>query len=139
MPEEKTYSVLSLSLIISGNLIGSGLLALPICLGMVGFVPSLIALICMYFMMMYTAIIIASKINNVKSKSFDIPSLFGVFLNVKFKWIAILANLIVLYGLLVAYLAGAAAILVNTCGLQISNSLVIIIFFFFFLSIIVSP
>ena len=130
MSEEKTYSVLSLSLIIAGNLIGSGLLALPICLGMVGFVPSVIALICMYFMMMYTAIIIANKVNNVKSKSFDIPSLFGVFLNAKFKWVAILANLIVLYGLLVAYLAGAAAIIVNTCGLRISNSLVIILFFF---------
>jgi tyrosine-specific transport protein len=129
MAKTGNIATFAMALIIAGNLIGSGLLALPICLGMAGFIPSVVSLVVVYFMMMITALIIAGKINKSADINYDIPSIFSQYLGKKLKWLAIIANLIVLYGLLIAYLAGAASIIRGTFELNFSLSSMIIVYF----------
>jgi len=119
----------SLILMLSGGLIGSGLLALPICIGLAGFWPALAGLIGVWIFMTFTGCVVAGRVVEHKENYFDIPSLFGEVLGSKLKWVAIVANVILLYGLLVAYLAGASSILDHTFHLQLNTTLTILIVF----------
>jgi len=111
-------------------MIGSGLLALPVVLGMAGLVPSIIGLITVWLFMTFTAFVIAGKVAEKREESFDIPSFYAEYLGNKGKWIAILANVLVLYGLLVAYLAGATSILYTSVFQEALPAPVLMLSFF---------
>ncbi len=126
---DKKTPMWPLALLLAGNLIGSGLLALPICLGMAGIIPTILGLVVVWLLMTYTGFIIAGKVAKSKSHSFDLPSLFGEVLGQKVKWLAIIANAIVLYGLLVAYLAGSTSILAHIFNIHSSVFIITLIIF----------
>jgi len=122
--------VWSLILMLSGGLIGSGLLALPICIGLAGFWPALLGLVVVWIFMTFTGCVVAGRVVEHKEHYFDIPSLFGEVLGSKLKWVAIAANVVLLYGLLVAYLSGASSILDNTFHLHFNTTLTVFAVFF---------
>ncbi|MCP3943267.1 MAG: tryptophan/tyrosine permease [Desulfobacteraceae bacterium] len=100
------------SLLVLGNVLGVGVLALPISAGLGGFFPALIGIFAMWLLMLFSAFLIAYRIDGSK-KNFDLPSFYQAELGNSGKWIAIICNLIILYGVLVAYLSGMATMLAN--------------------------
>jgi tyrosine-specific transport protein len=123
------FSICSAALLLAGNMIGSGLLALPVCVGIAGTSAALFGLILVWLMMLFTALIIAYHMTRSKTSYADIPSFFSRVLGSKFKWVAIIANLIMLYGLLVAYLSGTASILLNTFQISLSSGAMVCVVF----------
>lgn len=123
--------IITIAFLITGNLIGAGILALPIKTGLAGFVPSIIAMIvvggCMYF----SALVMGNEAIREKKSNFNYPSLYHAYLGSAGKWIAILANLLILYGLLVAYLSGGTAIITNVFDIPLPRPLIMLLFFMF--------
>ena len=126
--------VITTSFLVMGNVLGVGVLALPIKCGLCGFVPALISIVVVWAVMLISAWVIAYKINIEKSDSFDIPSFFGKFLGKSGKWVAIACNLILLYGVLVAYLGGISTMVFSLVkdsfpNLPISKPLITVVYF----------
>ncbi len=128
--EAKTkLPVITASFIILGNCLGVGVLALPVKYGLAGFVPALIGICCIWFLMMVSAFVIAHKICEAKSDTFDIPWFFTNALGDTTKWLAIACNLILLYGVLTAYLSGISTMADQLCHPPINKALLIITYF----------
>ncbi len=114
--------VLTTACMITGNLIGAGILGLPINTGLAGFVPSFIAMIAGGGMMFFTALILGNQVQlNQEQASFDYPSLYQNYFGNIGKWIAVAANIIILYGLLTAYFTGGAKVLSSVLGVNDNN------------------
>jgi tyrosine-specific transport protein len=131
MPLNKSAIVLiiTVALLIVGNLIGAGILALPVQTGLSGLIPSLLAMVVVGGAMLYTAVILGREAADTREATFNFPSLYHRYLGPVGKWIAILANLLILYGLLTAYLTGATSIIVNLFHINIPSSVVMLVFF----------
>ncbi|MCP3942877.1 MAG: hypothetical protein GY710_15510 [Desulfobacteraceae bacterium] len=100
------------SLLVLGNVLGVGVLALPISAGLGGFFPALIGIFTMWLLILFSALLIAYRIDGSK-KNFDLPSFYQAELGNSGQWIAIICNLVILYGVLVGYLSGMAIMLAN--------------------------
>lgn len=104
--EPTRWAVIMSSFLVLGNVLGVGVLALPISSGLGGLVPSLVGICGMWLIMLFAAWIIVFRIDPSK-KTFDLPSFYQRELgSVVAKWLAIVCNLIILYGVIVAYLSG---------------------------------
>ena len=125
------------SLLVLGNVLGVGVLALPISAGLGGFIPALFGIILVWLMMLFAAWLIAYRIDENK-KNFDIPSFFKDELGTTAKWIAIACNLLILYGVLVAYLSGISTMMAALYS-ELANYqyLITIIYFCIVVSLIV--
>ena len=123
--------VLTVGILITGNLVGAGILGLPINTGLAGFFPSLIVMVLVWGLMLGSAVVISDQVLASGEENFDLPSLFGRTLGRGGQWVAVLANLLILYGLLVAYLSGGTSILVNLFGLTGPAWVVTLVFFAF--------
>jgi len=107
------FLILGVGFLITGNLIGAGILGLPVITGLAGLVPALVGMLVVGGAMFYTAIVLSNEATVVHNNTFNYPSLYRNYLGFAGKWVAIVANLIILYGLLTAYLTGATTIIVN--------------------------
>lgn len=121
--------MISIGFLIVGNLIGAGILALPINTGLAGFIPSMFGLFLTSAAMYYSAIILSREAVQKHEDAFNYPSLYQEHLGGIGKWIAVVANLIILYGLLTAYLTGIAAIINSLLNLAIPTVWLILGFF----------
>ncbi|MCK5843452.1 MAG: hypothetical protein KAG97_02010, partial [Victivallales bacterium] len=99
------------SLLVVGNLIGAGILALPIQTGGAGLLFSCLAMMVFCGAMYFSAIVLAEEATEAKHDNFNYPTLYGKYLGVFGKWVAVVANLLILYGLLTAYLSGGSTII----------------------------
>lgn len=114
--------VLITACMITGNLIGAGILGLPINTGLAGFFPSLIAMVAGGAMMFFTALILGNQVQlNREQASFDYPSLYQKYFGNIGKWVAVAANIVILYGLLTAYFTGGAKVLSSMVGINDEN------------------
>lgn len=104
--------------LVLGNLIGAGILALPISLGVAGLVPSVLLMLVYSAMMLFSAEVLARESAEERNPTFDYPTLYGRYLGRAGKWIAVVTNAIILYGLLVAYVAGGSKIIASVLGLD---------------------
>ncbi len=118
--------VSSVALIV-GNLIGAGILGLPINTGLAGMWPSMLAMLAGGAIMCLTAVILGDHAAASRTETFDYPSFYRVYLGNIGKWIAIAANLVILYGLLTAYFTGGATILDNLAGDRVSQKMALLI------------
>jgi tyrosine-specific transport protein len=105
--------VISVAFLITGNLIGAGILALPVNTGLSGFLPSMVGLLVMCGMMFFSAVVLAREATDTQVDNFNYPSLYHRYLGGVGKWAAVLANLLILYGLLTAYLTGGTTVIVQ--------------------------
>jgi len=117
------------SLLVTGMTIGAGILALPIKTGMAGVIPSLVSIFLVWVLMVGTATVFVYKFTHSKTRSRDYPTLFQDELGTKGRWVSVFGYLVNYYGILVAYLTGAAAILVTLVPLNITGHMWMVIFF----------
>ena len=103
--------VWTMAFVVTGNLIGAGILGLPINTGLAGLVPALVGNVVMWLLMLTTAIVLSEQKSLTENENADLPTFFRAELGQVGKWITVVANMIILYGLLVAYLSGAGSIL----------------------------
>ncbi len=103
----------SMALLVTGNLIGAGILGIPVLAGLCGAVPALLCMIVFCVAMYYSACVLSEESIASRSASFNLPSLYHRYLGNIGKWVAVAANMLILYGLLTAYLAGGSTILVQ--------------------------
>lgn len=137
MPSKPSFfSILSLSLLVAGNLIGVGILALPVNTGLAGLYPALLAMLVLGGAMFFSALILGREAVASRKENFNYPSLFNTYLGAAGKWVAILANLLILYGLLVAYITGGTTILGNLINAPEQWQWVITLVFFALLTTI---
>ncbi len=118
-----------MAFVVTGNLLGAGILALPVNTGLSGFIPSLLSILLMWAAMFSTALILASQKHFAESPTADLPSFFQAELGAVGKWITVLANLVILYGLLTAYLSGASAVLADIFGTEVPEWTLLLGFF----------
>jgi tyrosine-specific transport protein len=104
-------AILAIGCLITGNLVGAGILGIPVIAGINGFIPSLVGMVIFGGAMFYSAIILAKESTDTKDDVFNYPSLYQKYLGASGKWVAIIANMIILYGLLTAYLTGGTTII----------------------------
>ena len=90
-----------------------GILALPINTGLAGLLPSLVGMLVLGGAMFFSALILGREAVEAKKETFNYPSLYQRYLGTGGKWIAVVTNMLILYGLLVAYLTGGTAIFAN--------------------------
>lgn len=81
--------------------------------------------------MYFSAAILSKRGCARKNHTFNYPSLYHKYLGTIGKWTAILANLLILYGLLTAYLSGATSIISNLIGASIPGWAILLTFFAF--------
>lgn len=130
---EKTQSqkdraaLVAATALIAGNLVGAGILGLPINTGLAGMVPSLCALLAGGLLMGLTALILGDEVFRRRNEKFDYPSLYEDLLGRGGKWVATAANLVILYGLLTAYFTGGAKIVAGLFSLE-SSTVVLLLF-----------
>jgi len=110
---KKIASLFGASALILGSLIGAGILALPISLGLSGLIPSFFVMLVYGGLMYFSAEVLAREAALEQSTSFDFPSLYGKYLGKIGKYLAVITNVIILYGLLVAYISGGGQIIAN--------------------------
>lgn len=122
------FAILATAGLVTGNLIGAGILALPINLGLAGMWPSLVAMVFYGGLMFFSAMILAREASAQRDVNFDYPSLYGRFLGPVGKWIATATNMLILYGLLTAYITGGSKIISSLFGLQEYAGVVLIVF-----------
>ena len=108
---KKGKAIFIMALLIVGNLIGAGILALPIQTGGAGLIFSVAAMIVFCGAMYFSAVTLAREAVDARTDNFNYPSLYQRYLGRFGKWIAIVTNKLILYGLLTAYLSGGAAII----------------------------
>lgn len=121
--------ILTVAFLITGNLIGAGILALPINTGLSGFIPSLVGMTIIGSAMFFTAIVLGGEASRQRKSTFNYPSLYQKYLGNMGKWIAIPANLLILYGLLTAYLTGGTTIIKTLFHIPVPTFMVMAAFF----------
>ncbi len=124
----------SIALLVTGNLIGAGILGLPVIAGLCGLWPAFLVMVIFCLAMYYTACVIADETILARSATFNYPSLYHQYLGAAGKWIAIAANMLILYGLLTAYLTGGGAIILQ--ALHMKASFVVSVLYFLGLTLL---
>ena len=129
----KKQAIFIVSLLVVGNLIGAGILALPMQTGCAGLIFSTVAMIIFALAMFFTAVTLAQEAIDAKTDNFNYPSLYKNYLGGGGKWLAIVANMLILYGLLTAYLSGGTAIISGVFNIssdsKITHILIILVLF----------
>lgn len=124
-----TGKILTSALVITGYMVGAGILALPINIGPAGLIPAIGGSLAVWFLMTCTGMIIARQPFLEENQDADLPTLFEAVLGPAGKWFSVTANLVILYGLLTAYLAGVAAVAVSSFKLDIPEWAMLLIYF----------
>ena len=114
---------------ITGNLVGAGILGLPIKTGMAGFLPSLVGMILVGAALFFGGIVLANEAIKSRQEVFHYPSMYEKYFGKSGRWVAILANSIILYGLITVYLTGSASIITRLLGIEAQRVVVTLVFF----------
>ena len=112
-----------------GNLVGAGILGLPIQAGFAGFLPCLLGIILVGVALFYTATVLSDEAIRTKKPKFHYPSLYHEYLGPVGRWVAVVSNLVIFYGFLIAYLSGAATIIKELVSVPVSGAVVTVVFF----------
>jgi len=128
-----------MALLVTGNMVGAGILAMPIVAGIAGFYPSLLVMFLFCIVMLYTGFILVCEINEVKQDSFNIPSLYEKHFGVTGKWLTSAVYIVIFYGGLTSYLAGSTQLVMALFNIEVSfEPLVLLVIFILFTSLAVS-
>ncbi|OEU70816.1 MAG: hypothetical protein BA863_11955 [Desulfovibrio sp. S3730MH75] len=120
--------VFTVAMMVTGNLLGAGILALPINLGPAGILPAIVGIVLVWALMLMSSYILADQKELMSGETSGLPSFFELKLGPIGKWIAVVADLIILYGVLTAYLVGITSIMVNLFDLSYGWMVTLIFF-----------
>ena len=129
MAAAKSAPVFTMSLMVTGNLLGAGILALPVNLGPAGMIPAAAGIVLVWAIMLASAWILAGQDDLIQGESGGLPTFFGSKMGPAAKWLAVVADLIVFYGVLTAYLTGTTTILTNLFILPVSKPVATLAYF----------
>lgn len=104
--------------LVGSSLIGAGILAFPVTLGLAGLSPAMLAMTVYGALMLFSGEVLIRETAARRDPAFNFPELFREHLGAAGKWVAVAANLLVLYGLLTAYITSGVKILENLFGLE---------------------
>jgi tyrosine-specific transport protein len=110
----------SVTLLVVGGLVGAGVLALPVNTGLAGFIPAIIGLLAFGLAMFFTAAVLAKESMLERKDAFNYPSLYQKYFGIKGKWAAVIANMFLLYGLLIAYITGGSEIISDVLNIPLA-------------------
>ncbi len=111
----------SAAFLTAGTMIGVGLLAVPVLLGLAGFVPGLILLVAMALLVWTSGYMLAERVMDRRMPEADLNSLYQADLGPSSRWITLPGYILLFYALLVAYLTGAAETLEGLLPFDISK------------------
>lgn len=123
------FLILLVAFFVTGNLVGAGILGMPIQAGFAGFIPCLLGVLLVGSAMLYTGIVLADEAVRTKKPKFHYPSLYQAYLGTAGKWLAVLAALVIYYGFLIAYLSGATAVIKDLFHVNVPGGVITVIFF----------
>ncbi len=112
----KKLPVIGTALLIAGAAVGAGILGLPIQTGLAGFGPALVGQLAMAGALLATAWVLAEALIRRRGRERDLAWLYQQELGRGGRWMLIIGYLVNLYGIMVAYLAGAATVLGSLLG-----------------------
>ncbi len=121
--------ILIVALLVTGTTVGAGMLGLPIKTGLSGMVPSLISMVMIWAAMLATSLILAGRMIESRRIEADLPTLFHQEIGPTGKWLCVAGYLIIFYGVLTAYLSGAASILASLIPAPLGKTAWTVIFF----------
>ncbi len=104
-------TIISVVLFLTGASIGAGILGLPIQTGLAGLLPTFIAMIIVWVMLLISAYFIADIYLESKTYDADIPELLERPLGWFGKFFGTIGYLLNAYGVLVAYIAASGSVL----------------------------
>ncbi len=116
MARGKRPPVMGMALLIGGAAVGAGILGLPVQTGLAGLLPSVLGQVLLAVALWVTAWIIAEGLIRRDAGNRDLAWLFEQELGPWGRWLTIAGYLVNYYGALVAYLAGAGAVLSTLLG-----------------------
>ena len=116
------------ALMITGTTIGVGILGLPIQTGLAGVLPSLVATLAMWAVMLTTGWIIAHGIIAC-DEPIDISTLVYRKLGTPGRVMTVVGYLVLIYGSITAHLAAGAQILSTLTGAELSADMSLLVFF----------
>jgi len=129
MQKKVTLTVfIGILLLLTGNIIGAGILGIPIQTGLAGFYPSLLGMFFITVVMFFTSVVLSNEASRTHKDNFHYPSLYHKYLGSIGKWAAITAYLIIFYGTLTAYLSGITTIIIELFHPHLSTTWILIIF-----------
>ena len=129
MTSKKRPSPLSVALLIAGAAVGAGILGLPVQTGMAGALPALIALSLMWLVSLTTSWVIADSYLRGGNAQADLASIYQHEIGAWGKWLTVVGYLINYYGIMVAYLAGSAAVLSTLLDIPQARTWMVLAFF----------
>lgn len=121
--------VLGTALLIAGAAVGAGILGLPVQTGLAGFGPSLVGLVLIALAMWVNAWILAEGLIRHGADKEDLAWLFHRELGAGGRWLTVAGYLVNYYGVMVAYLAGAGAVLAALLNWEAGRPLLTLGFF----------
>jgi tyrosine-specific transport protein len=114
---------------ITGTTIGIGILGLPIKTGLAGVVPSLVATIVVWVVMLGTGWILARGIIASNDSTMDVSTLVHQKLGLSGTVMTVIGYLVLIYGIITAHLAGGGEVLSVLTGGVLSVNSAILVFF----------
>lgn len=103
--------------LVLGTMLGAGILGLPTSAGLSGLAACITAQLLVASAMLFSAVIIINENVSARKNNFNYPSLYESCLGSKGKWLAVTANIIILYGLLIAYISGSTSVVSHLTGI----------------------
>ncbi len=121
--------ILSTALLIAGAAVGAGILGMPVQTGLAGLGPALVGLVIIAVAMWVNAWILAEGLIRRGAEKQDLAWLFHQELGAGGRWLTVAGYLINYYGVMVAYLAGAGAVLAALLGWEAGRPMLTLGFF----------
>ena len=121
--------IITSGLVVTGFMVGAGILALPINIGPAGILPAVFGALAVWGLMTANGLILARQPYLEQHEGADLPSLFESVFGRTGKWLSAAANLLILYGLLTAYLAGVASVAVDSLKLPLPQWGAMLVYF----------
>ena len=121
--------ILTSAFVVTGFMVGAGMLAIPVNLGPSGFLPAVLCSLLVWLAMTGTGLIIAHQPFWKENPGADMPSLYEAELGRAGKWLSVAANLLILYGMLTAYLAGVSTVAVHSFDVPLPEWAVMLLYF----------
>jgi tyrosine-specific transport protein len=114
---------------ITGTTIGIGILGLPVKTGLAGVLPSFVATLAVWGVMLGTGLVLARGIIASNDRTIDISSLVYQKLGLPGRMMTIVGYLVLVYGIITAHLAGGGEVLSILTGGALSANKAILVFF----------
>lgn len=123
------FRIFRAALMITGTTIGIGILGLPVKTGLAGVLPSFVATLVVWVVMLGTGWILARGVIASNDRTIDISTLVHQKLGLAGRVMTVIGYLVLVYGIITAHLVGGGEVLSVITGRLLSVNSAILVFF----------